>query len=144
MSAIKAQLQDDIKNAMKARDQLTLTTLRGLSAAIKQVEVDTREELSDEHVLTILQKEVKKRRDTLSFAVQQGRQDIIDQNNAELKLIQKYLGEQLSEEQLKTVIQGLIANGADNIGKIMGGLNKDYKGKFDGKAASDIARSLLV
>lgn len=143
MSTLKPQLQEDIKTAMRAKDQHTLVTLRGLSAAIKQVEVDTREELNDEKIISIIQKEVKKRRDTISFAEQQSRQEIVDQNKQEIALLQKYLGEQLSEEQLKTIIEGAVAAGADNLGKIMGALNKDHKGKFDGKVASELAKACL-
>ena len=114
MSEIKAKLQDDIKTAMKARDQEKLTTLRGLSSAIKQVEVDTRKEADEAAIVAIFQKEIKKRRDALQFAEQAKRDDLIEQNKSELALIQSYLGEQLSEEQLRTIISGLISSGADN------------------------------
>ena len=143
MSEIKAKLQDDIKTAMKARDQEKLTTLRGLSSAIKQVEVDTRKEADEAAIVAIFQKEIKKRRDALQFAEQAKRDDLIEQNKSELALIQSYLGEQLSEEQLRTIISGLISSGADNLGKIMGELNKQHKGKFEGKVASELAKNLL-
>ncbi len=143
MSQIKAAIQEDVKTAMKAREQHVLLTLRGLVAAIKQVEVDTRTELNDERVIAIIQTEIKKRRDALQFAETGQRQDLIDQNNAEIKILQKYLGEQLSEDQLRDIISKLIAEGNDAIGKIMGALNKNYKGKFEGRIASDVAQGLL-
>lgn len=143
MSAIKAKLMEDIKTAMKAREQTRLTILRGLSSAIKQVEVDTRTEVDDPGVLSIFQKELKKRKDALQFAKDAGREDLIGQNVSEIELIQSYMGEQLSDEKLREIIAGFIAGGADSLGKIMGELNKQYKGKFDGKVASEFAKASL-
>lgn len=144
MESIKSKIQEDCKTAMKARDQEKVVTLRGLIAEIKKVEIDTRKELDPEGVINVLQKEIKKRRDALQFAEQAKREDLINQNNNELALIQGYLGEQYSEEKLRELIKGLIAGGADSVGKIMGVLNKDHKGKFEGRVASDLAKSLLV
>lgn len=143
MSEIKAKIQEDIKVAMRARDSKTLTTLRGLVSEIKKVEIDTRKELADAGVIEILQKEIKKRRDTIGFAEQAGRVEMVQENEQEIKLIQNYLGAQLSEDQLKEIIKTLIAAGSNNIGQIMGALNKDYKGQFEGKVASLIVKDLL-
>lgn len=140
---IKEKLQEQIKNAMREKNQHLLVTLRGLHSAIKQVEIDTRQDVSEEGCINIVQKEIKKRRDTIKFAEDGGRQDLIDQNNKEIAILQAYLGEQMSEDKLREVISALIAGGADNLGKIMGGLNKEYKGKFEGKAASEIAKQML-
>jgi len=84
MSEIKAKLDSDIKAAMKAREKEKLVTLRGLSAALKQVEVDTRKELTDNDVLSIMNKELKKRRDSLSFAKEASRKDLVEQNEVEI------------------------------------------------------------
>ncbi len=140
---MKEKLQDQIKTAMKEKDQHRLVTLRGLMSEIKRVEIDTREELTEEGCINIVQKEIKKRRDTIKFAEDGGRQDLVEQNNKEIALLQGFLGEQLSEEKLRELIKGLIAGGADNLGKIMGGLNKEHKGKFEGKTASEIAKQML-
>ncbi|MDR2337497.1 MAG: GatB/YqeY domain-containing protein [Deltaproteobacteria bacterium] len=140
---MKAKLQEDIKTAMKARDSKKLENLRSLMASIKQVEVDTRKELSDSDIAVIFQKEIKKRRDALQFAEQAKRDDLVEQNKAEIALIQTYLGEQLSEDKLREIIQDLISAGSDNIGKIMGGLNSDHKGKFEGQVASRIIKEIL-
>ncbi len=143
MSEIKTKLLEDIKEAMKARNQEKLLTLRTISSEIKRLEVDTRKELTDADIIQIFQKEIKKRRDAIEFAKTAQRQDIVDSNQSEINLIQAYLGEQISEEKLKSLISELIASGANNIGKIMGELNQKYKGKFEGKVASDIAKTLL-
>ena len=143
MSELKQKIQNDIKEAMKAREQHLLLTLRGLMAAIKQIEVDSRKEIDDAGVLAVLQKEMKKRRDTLKFAREQKRDDIVEQNEAEVAIIEKYLGAELDEEELKQIISDLVSGGADSIGAVMQALNADYKGRFDGKLASEITRSLL-
>ncbi len=143
MSELKAQIQARLKDAMKARDQKTVTTLRGLTAAIKQYEVDSREEADDERVLGIVQKEVKKLRDALGFAEQQNRDDLVAQNKEEIALLQEFLGAQLSEDELKKIIEELIASGANGIGPIMGHLNAKYKGQFEGKVASQLVKELL-
>ena len=143
MSETKNKINALLKESMKARDQATVTTLRGLTAAIKQFEVDTRTEADEEKVVSIVQKEIKMRRDAIGFAKEQGRDDLLTQNEAEVALLQKFLGEQLSEEQLTNLIKEAIAGGANNLGAIMGLLNKSHKGKFEGKIASELAKTLL-
>jgi uncharacterized protein YqeY len=140
---MKAKLQEDIKTAMKARDSKKLETLRSLMASIKQVEIDTRKEMSDADVSVIFQKEIKKRRDALQFAEQANREDLVEQNKYEIALVQSYMGEQLSEDKLREIIQNLISAGNDNIAKIMGALNKDYRGKFEGQLANKIIKEIL-
>lgn len=143
MSDTKNKINALLKESMKARDQATVTTLRGLTAAIKQFEVDTRTEADEEKVVSIVQKEIKMRRDAIGFAKEQGREDLLTQNESEVALLQKFLGEQLSEEQLTNLIKEAIAGGANNLGAIMGLLNKSHKGKFEGKIASELAKTLL-
>ncbi len=143
MSELKTKIQGDIKTAMKARDQVLLTNLRGLMAAIKQIEVDTRADVDDATVLNVIQKEVKKRRDALKFAEDNNRSDIAEQNKNEIEILQKYLGAPLNEDELRTEIRSLIDNGADSIGKVMGELNKNFKGRFDGGKASSMIKELL-
>lgn len=143
MSETKNKIQSDLKEAMKARDQHKVTNLRGLMAAFKQYEVDTRNDADEEKVIDIIQKEIKMRRDALQFANEQKREDLIAQNESELALLQSYLGEQLGDDELRALIQTMIDQGTNAIGQIMGSLNKDHKGKFEGKKASEIAKSLL-
>ncbi|MCB0358165.1 MAG: GatB/YqeY domain-containing protein [Bdellovibrionales bacterium] len=140
---LKAQIQEDIKTAMKAREKERLDTLRGLMSEIKKREIDTRTELTEDQVKDTLQKETKKRRDALEFAEKAGRAELVQQNEQEIALIQGYLGKQLTEDELRALIQQEIDGGADSIGPIMGKLNKDYKGQFDGKTASGIVKELL-
>lgn len=143
MESIKSKIQEDCKTAMKAREQEKVVTLRGLISEIKKIEIDTRKELDPDGVVNVLQKEIKKRKDALQFAEQAKRDDLISQNKNEMALIQSYLGEQYSEDKLRELITSLMASGADSVGKIMGTLNKDHKGKFDGRMASELAKTLL-
>ncbi len=140
---MKAKIQADMKEAMKAKDQPRLMTLRGIWAEIKKAQIDNGKELSEGDVVGILQKEVKKRRDALEAAKKAERQDLIQQNKQEIEIVQAYLGKPLSEDELKDLISTMISNGADALGKIMGALNKEYKGRFDGKLASALAKELL-
>ena len=140
---MKAKLQEDIKTAMKAKDQKTLDTLRCLMSEVKRIEIDTRKDLTEPEIIAIFQKEIKKRRDALKFAEDAKREDLAEQNKFEIALIQNYLGDQLSEDKLRELIKGIIASGGNNIGKIMGELNKSHKGKFEGQVASAIIKELL-
>lgn len=139
---MKLKLQEDLKLAMKARDQLRLGTLRGVISEIKKAEIDSRTELTEEKIVDIVQREVKKRRDTIEFAKTAGRTDVIEGCDAEIAILQEYLGVQLSAAELRGIVQNLIAGGLTAMGPIMGALSRDYKGKFEGKVASEIVKEL--
>jgi len=143
MSELKQKLLADIKEAMKAKEKEKLVTLRGLSAAIKQIEVDSRREIVDADVVDVSRKEIKKRRDAIDFAAKAGRDEMVAQNEQEIALIENYLGEQLSEQELEAFIKDKVEGGASNIGAIMGALNKEHKGKFEGRVASTLAKKYL-
>ncbi|MBL7661949.1 GatB/YqeY domain-containing protein [bacterium] len=140
---IKEQITDHLKDAMRERNQLKINTLRGIIAEIKKIEIDTRKESDDTVTMQVLQKEIKKRKEAVEYAKQGNRQDLLDQYQAEIALVVAYLPEQYSEEKLLAIMQALIGAGANNIGAIMGGLNREHKGKFDAKQASEMAKSLL-
>ena len=141
---IKEELQANIKTAMKAKEKQLLLTLRGLSAAVKQYEVDNRKDAEEAIVIDIFKKEIKKRRDSIEFAEKNNRDDIAKKEQSEIEVIQAYLPEQYSEEKMQNLIKELIANGSDNLGKIMQALNAEHKGNFEGKIASQIAKTLLA
>lgn len=143
MSELKKTLLADIKTAMKAKDKEALVTLRGLSAAIKQIEVDSRRDVEDADVISVARKEIKKRRDSIEFASKAGRDEMVAQDEKEIALIENYLGEQLSEQELEAFIKEKVDSGASNIGAIMGALNQTHKGKFEGRVASTIAKKYL-
>ena len=132
--SLKGQIQDDVKSAMKAGEKDRLKVLRLVTAAIKQVEVDERKELDDAAVLGVLNKMVKQRRDSITQYQKADRQDLADVEAAEITIIEAYLPEQLSDEELDELVDEAIAQvGAESIrdmGKVMG----QIKGKAAGRA----------
>jgi uncharacterized protein YqeY len=143
--SLKDQLNEDMKAAMKAKDAFKRDMLRGLNAAIKQVEIDKQTQVSDEDVLGILQKEVKRREETISELEKMGRD--ADQERQEIAVIQAYLPEQLSREEVEALAREAIeasgAQGPADMGKVMGQLMPKVKGRADGKVVSDVVKSLL-
>jgi len=144
---LKLQILDDVKTAMRARDQRRLTALRLITAAIKQVEVDKRIEADDQSVLTILDKMVKQRRDSLGQYAAAGRDDLAAQEKFELELISVYLPEALSDDEITTLISQAIADtGASSIrdmGAVMNTLRSQVQGRADMKAVSSAVKDRL-
>jgi len=133
--SVKGQIQEDVKTAMKARDKDRLKVLRLISAAIKQVEIDERTELDDPAVLTILNRMVKQRRDSITQFEGGNRQDLADIEAAEIGIIETYLPEPLSNDDLEMLIDEAIARtGAESIrdmGKVMGHVKTMAAGRAD-------------
>jgi len=133
--SLKGRIQDDIKTAMKAGDKDRLKVLRLVSAAIKQVEVDERKELDDVTVLSILNKMVKQRRDSITQYTNGNRQDLADIEAAEISVIESYLPTRLTDDELEEMIDEAIAqSGAENIrdmGKVMGLIKTRAAGRAD-------------
>lgn len=145
--SLKQRLQEDMKAAMRAKQAVRRDTLRLIMAAIKQREVDERIELDDTQVLLVLGKMVKQRRDSLSQFEQAGRQDLADIESAELALIDEYLPPPLSVEELKVIIDEVIAStGAESprdMGKVMGQLKPRIQGRADMGAVSAMIKTRL-
>jgi hypothetical protein len=133
--SLKGKITDDMKSAMKAGDKDRLRAVRLILAAIKQIEVDTRTELDDAAVLSILDKMVKQRRDSVEQFQKGGRDDLVNIELAEIAVIKTYLPEQLSNEELDALIDEVIsATGAENIrdmGKVMGQIKSKAAGRAD-------------
>jgi len=137
---LKDRIQDDMKSAMKAHDKARLGTIRLILAAIKQREVDERIELDDSQVLAVLDKMVKQRRDSIAQYQQAGRQELADQEQAEIEVIQEYLPAALTDEEITALIDEAIATtGASSMkemGKVMGLLRPKLQGRADMGAVS--------
>ena len=133
--SIKARLQDDIKSAMRAGEKERLATLRLISAAVKQREVDERIELDDAQTLSVLEKMVKQRRESIVQFEAGGRADLVARENAELALVAGYLPAQFSDAELDALIASAIAStGAASIkdmGKVMGVIKTQAAGRAD-------------
>ena len=147
LDSLKGQIQEDVKSAMRARDQKRLTALRLITAAIKQVEVDQRIEMDDKAVLAVLDKMVKQRRDSLEQYKAAGRDDLAAQEQFELELISVYLPEALGEDELAALIkQAVVDAGASSIrdmGAVMNILRGQVQGRADMKAVSNAVKEQL-
>ena len=146
--SLKARIQEDVKNAMRAQQREQLAVLRLVTAAIKQKEVDERIDLDDTQVLAVLDKMAKQRRESLEQYRAAGRDDLADQEQFELDLIQAYLPEQLGEDELAELIRAAIADlGASSIrdmGSVMNALRAEVQGRADMKAVSQAVKAQLM
>ncbi|EAK4555864.1 GatB/YqeY domain-containing protein [Campylobacter coli] len=144
---LKEQILNDIKEAMKQKDDFKRDTLRTLNAAFKQVEVDERIELSDERILKIIASEIKKRKDAIELYSKGGREDLAQKEQKEIALFESYLPQQLSDEELQAALKEMIANLGVSSLKDQGLVMKEAKAKFgarvDGKRLNVILRELL-
>ena len=144
---LKGQLQDDMKTAMKAGDKDRLKVVRLIRAAINQIEVDQRIELDDAAVLGVLNKMVKQRRDSISQFRDGGRDDLADVELAEIAVIENYLPEQMSDDELDAMIAKAISDiGAESIrdmGKVMGAVKAKAEGRADMAAVGAKVKSIL-
>jgi uncharacterized protein YqeY len=133
--SLKAKLTEDMKSAMKAGEKDRLKVVRLLLSDIKQVEVDTRQELDDVALLSIIEKAVKQRRDSIEQFNKGNREDLSAIEQAELEVIQTYLPEQLSDDEITSLVDEVIsATGAESIrdmGKVMGAIKSRAAGKAD-------------
>lgn len=145
--SLKLQITDDVKLAMKAKDKPKLGVLRLITAAIKQVEVDQRIELSDEQVITVLEKMLKQRKDSIGQFEKAGRDDLKDIEVFEVGIIQNYMPEQLSEADITAMIVQAIsdsgANSMKDMGKVMGQLKPKLSGRADMGNVSKMIKSKL-
>lgn len=147
--ALKEQLTNDFKEAMKARDDIKKNTINLVRAAIKQVEVDTRTEVDDSQIISIIAKQVKMRKDAFADFEKGGRTDLIDAYKKEIEVLEKYLPEQLSEEEIKKIVAETaeeigIAEGKQNMGKLMGPVMKKLKGQADGQVVRQVVTDFLA
>ena len=141
---IREQILADIKEAMKAKDEFKRDTLRTLNAALKQVEVDQRIEMTDEVVLPLLQKEIKKRADSVELYLKGAREDLAKKEQSEIELIKAYLPAQLSDDELKEKIKSIIEKVGENLGAVMKMAKDEIGASAEAKRISMIAKELLA
>jgi len=145
--SLKDRITQDVKDAMRAKDKPRLATLRLITAAIKQREVDERIELDDTQVTLVLDKMVKQRRESIVQFEKAGRDDLIAIENNELDIIIPYLPEQLGEDEINALIDAALeqtgASSIKDMGKVMGQLKPKLQGKADMGAVSALIKSRL-
>ena len=143
------KLVEDMKAAMKEKEggKKKLSVIRMVRSSLKNVEIDKRKELSEDEVIEVLAREVKKRKDAFEEYVKVGRQDIADGLQEEIEILMKYLPEQMSEAEIRLLVQQIVAEvkpeGPRDMGKVMGKLMPQIKGKADGKLVNQIVKELI-
>ncbi len=150
--SLKEQIGEDIKTAMKAKDKVRLQTVRSIKKAILEKEVELRpkgqEELTPEQEIELLAQQAKQRRDSIEQYQNAGREDLAEKETQELAIIETYLPEQVSDEELEAIIDRIIADSGaaslKDLGKVMGPAMKQLKGKADGKKIQALVKSKLA
>ncbi|MDQ3143004.1 MAG: GatB/YqeY domain-containing protein [Bacteroidota bacterium] len=142
------KINNDLKEAMKAKDEKSLRAIRAIKAAILLANTDgSGQEMTEERGLGILQKLAKQRRESLDIFLKQNRHDLASIEQEELDVLDRYLPTQLSEEELKKMISEIIAEsgavGPKDMGKVMGLATKRLSGQADGKKVSEVVKELL-
>ena len=146
--SLKDQITDDMKTAMRNKDSERLGTVRLLLAAMKQKEVDERITLDDAAVVAIVDRLIKQRKDSVAAYVQAARQDLADKESAEIQVLQAYLPQRLSAEEVaaevKTIVAEVGANGPGDMGKVMGVVKTRLAGKADMGQVSAAVKAALA
>ncbi len=144
---LKEQLKSDMAAAMKSGDTEKRDVLRMLMAAIKQTEIDDRVELDDKGVQTVLTKQAKQRRESIADYEMAGRDALAEQEKSELVLIEAYLPQMMSREEVEKIASAVVAelgvSGPQAMGQVMGKLMPQVKGKADGRLVNEVVRTLL-
>lgn len=144
---LKAQLTEDMKTAMRAKDSTSLSTIRLVNAAIKQYEVDERNEADDARVVAILTKMIKQRKDSAQIYADAGRADLADKENAEINVLNRYMPAMMSADEIQAAVAAAIADsgaaGIADMGKVMGLLKTRLAGQADMAAVSQVLKATL-
>ncbi|MBC7122926.1 MAG: GatB/YqeY domain-containing protein [Pseudothermotoga sp.] len=144
---LKAKLNQDLKEALKAKDEVKLRTVRMLLAAIKNFEVEKMGPATDEEIFQIMSKEIKKRQEAIEMYEKGGRQDLAQAERQEIEVIQSYMPKQLSEEEIKEIAKKVISElnlkGPKDVGVAMKAIMPQVKGRADGKLVNKIVSELL-
>ena len=146
--SLKEQIKSDVKDAMRAKEVVKRDTLRNIQASIKQIEVDERRDVTDADVEAILVKYLKQREDAKTQFGDAGRDDLVEKENAEIAIVQAYLPEPLSDDELETILKEVIASvGAESMkdmGKVMGGAKAAVGSRADGGRINVMVKKLLT
>jgi len=146
--SLRETVNQDVKEAMKAKDAKKRDALRLLTSAFKQIEVDERRELSDDDVIKIIQTQIKRRNDAATQYKDAGRDDLMQIELDEIAYYELYLPKQLSNDELQDAVKSIIektgASSMKEMGKVMGAASKELAGRADGKRISDVVKKALA
>jgi len=141
------KIDEDLKNALRGKDEIVLSTLRLFKAALKNKEIEQQKELSEEQILDLILKEIKKRKESLEIYNKAGRAELAKKEEEELEVLQQYAPEQIPEEELEKIIKEEISqleiSGSFDIGKVMSRVMPKVKGRTDGNIVSKKVAELL-
>jgi len=145
--SLNAQIKNDIKEAMRAKDLIKRDTLRNIQASIKQIEVDERREVTDSDVEAVLMKYMKQREDAKAQFLQAGRDDLVEKEEAEISIVKSYLPEPMDDDELETVLKKVImdvnAQSMKDMGKVMGSAKSAIGNRADGGRINAMVKKLL-
>lgn len=145
--SIADRITEELKTAMKARDQVKMDTLRMVKSDFNNAKIDKKADLTEDEMIGIIQKSVKKRQDSVEAYTAGNRQDLVDRENREIEILKTFLPAQLSEAELQSIVKEVIAQtgvaSKKDMGKVMGALMPKVKGKADGRLVQQIVSSLL-
>jgi uncharacterized protein YqeY len=145
---LKDRITEDMKTAMRARDSDRLLAIRMLLAALKQKEVDERIVLDDAQVVAIVDKLIKQRKDSIAAFSQAGRTDLVDKESAEMHVLEAYLPQRLSADEIAAAVAGVIAkvgaSGPGDMGRVMAAVKAELAGKADMGSVSAAVKSALA
>lgn len=141
------QLEKDLAGSMKLRDEVRITTLRLLKSSMKNYQIELGHDLTMQEALAVIQKEAKKHQDSIKQYEQAKRNDLADEEKQELKVIEQYLPEQMSDAELEKVVSETItelnASGPADMGKVIGAVRQKTEGRADGAKVAELAKSKL-
>jgi len=145
---LKQRLYEDLKKAMKTKDEIRTRTLRLIISSIKTLEVEKMTEATDDDVFRVLSKECRKRVEAIEAYKKGGREDLANEEQRELEIIKSYMPKQLSEEELKEIVKDVVeetgSSSIKDLGRVMKVLIPRVKGRADGKTVNNIVRQILL
>ncbi|HEY5476371.1 MAG TPA: GatB/YqeY domain-containing protein [Tepidiformaceae bacterium] len=146
-AALEEKIQSDLHDAMRAHDETRKSALRMLIAAMKNAAIEARKPLDDDSIVTVIQKQVKQRRESIVEFRKGGREDLVSKEEGEMAVLEVYLPAQAGRDDIKSAARRVIAetgaSGPREIGKVMPALTKEFAGRADGRLISEIVRELL-
>ncbi|MCM2359280.1 MAG: GatB/YqeY domain-containing protein [Geobacteraceae bacterium] len=145
--ALRERLSEEMKGAMKARDELRLSVIRMIRSAVKNRDIDLKRELNEQEIVEVISTLAKQRRESIRLFREAGRQDLVEKEEKELAILLGFLPQQLSREELAALVDGVIAEcgaqGGKDMGRVMKALQPHVAGRADGKMVSDMVREKL-
>ena len=143
MSALQARLQQEMTTARKAQDKAATLLLGTTLSEVKNRAIELKRDLTDDDVIEVLRRGIKKRREAIEMYEKGGRQEAAEKERAEITMLERYLPAQVSVDEIRAAVKAAIAGGANNVGAVMGKVMPQFKGRAEGSAINAIAREEL-